>query len=356
MAEQKSLKTQAEEVMTAVNQDLQQAGASKPSNTGVEVDRKANALVERLFNVVSDVDIDAAAERVEALRQKYPDIPPTELVQKLIREKCQRTGAVGAVTSGAGLIPGLGTATAVTLGVAADIGATFKLQAELVLEIAAAYNYPLTEEEKQRLVMLITGLSAGTSALARRAGQAATIKIGEKFAEKAVLKALPIIGVAASAGTNVLSTYIIGQRADAYFRLGPDAVGSWADSLRMITGVDERKLAGWLADNSRATGAVVAQGAGKVGQAGKTAGEMVVSGAGRVAGTAGPLVATGARRAGATAQVGIRAYFRWVVTFWTAVFRFFRTIVSFIWTVLSFVPRKIMGLFRSRNRSTNNGQ
>jgi len=121
MAEQKSLKTQAEEVMTAVNQDLQQAGVSKPSNTGVEVDRKANALVERLFNVVSDVDIDAAAERVEALRQKYPDIPPTELVQKLIREKCQRTGAVGAVTSGAGLIPGLGTATAVTLGVAADI-------------------------------------------------------------------------------------------------------------------------------------------------------------------------------------------------------------------------------------------
>ena len=135
-----SLKNRAEEIMVAVDRDLQQLDSSKASATLAEVDTKANAIMKTLFNTVSDVDLEAAARRVEEYKKKYPDISSAELTQILIREKCQRTGTVGAVTSGAGLIPGLGTAAAVTLGVAADIGATFKLQAELVLEIAAVYD------------------------------------------------------------------------------------------------------------------------------------------------------------------------------------------------------------------------
>ena len=215
-----SLKNRAEEIMVAVDRDLQQLDSSKASATLAEVDTKANAIMKTLFNTVSDVDLEAAARRVEEYKKKYPDISSAELTQILIREKCRRTGTVGAVTSGAGLIPGLGTAAAVTLGVAADIGATFKLQAELVLEIAAVYDYPLTEQEKQQLVLLITGVSAGTTALTRRAGQTVAVKVGEKVAERAVgktiLKALPVVGVIASAGTNVLSTYVIGQRADVF--------------------------------------------------------------------------------------------------------------------------------------------
>ena len=61
------------------------------------------------------------------------------------------------------------------------------------------------------------------------------IKAGEKAAgkavEKSLLKALPVVGVMASAGTNVLSSYILGYLADAYFRLWPEAVGTWCDSL-----------------------------------------------------------------------------------------------------------------------------
>ncbi len=320
MEDQKSLKDRAEEIMSTVNRELQQAAETSPEALN-EVDTRVGKLTETLFGIISDVDIDAAAERVDEFKKRYPDASSPELAQKLIREKIQRTGAVGAVTSGAGLIPGIGTAAALTLGVAADIGATFKLQSELVLEIARVYDYPLTEEEKQRIVMLITGLSAGTSALARRAGQAATLKIGEKFAEKAIIKALPVIGVAASAGTNVLSTYIIGQRADAYFRLGPEAVGSWGDSLRTISGVDERKVTAWLADSGKATGVVVAR-------AGRAAGQNVKS---------------GAQIAGATAEKGVRAYIRWLVTFWSAVFRFFRTILGYVGAVLTFIPRKVRG-------------
>ncbi len=327
------LKHKAQEIMTRVETDLQALGQSRSAQTLAEVDERANVLVRTLFSAISDVDLQAAQKRVEQLKAENPQATPEELAQMLIREKCRKTGTVGAVTSGAGLIPGLGTVAATTLGVAADIGATFKLQAELVLEIAAVYNYPLTEQEKQQLVMLITGLSAGTATLTRRAGEKAAAKIGEKVAEKTlaktVLKALPVIGVAASAGTNVLSTYIIGQRADAYFRLGPDAVGSWADSLRAVTGVDERRLVSWLSDGSRSAGRAIAAGAGK-------------------AQSAGTAVLSAGQQVGQSARTGVRAYLRWVWGFWRSAFILLRWVFSAFWNALMFLPRRIYGLVRRR--------
>lgn len=350
-----SLKSQAQEIMTTVNRELQTVD-SKPPAIQKEVDDVATALMKKLFGVIHDVDIAAAAERVKALREKYPDETPEQLSQRLIRDKLQRTGAVGAVTSGAGLIPGIGTAAALTLGVAADIGATFRYQAELVLEIAAVYDYPLTESEKQHLVLLITGLSAGSSALARKAGEAITIELGERFAEKAIMKALPIVGVIASAGTNALSTYIIGQRADAYFRLGPEAVPTWTDSLRAVTGVDERKIGDWLAESGKSAGEAIAFGAGKVGGAGRAAGEAVMSGAGRMAETVGPAMSYGAKKAGETAQRGFTAYIHFFVNLWKGIFQAVFWLLGFVWGIIAFVPRKIAGLFRRKRKAVEREQ
>jgi hypothetical protein len=81
---------------------------------------------------------------------------------------------------------------------------------------------------------------------------------------------------------------------------------------------------------------------GKVSEAGKAAGEAVVAGAGKVAESA----TAGAQKAGETAQTGFRAYIRWAVSFWTGVFRLFGRILGFIWMVISFVPRKVLELFR----------
>jgi hypothetical protein len=329
---QHSLKQQAQEIVVAVDHDLQNV-ETKPQDIQEQVNTKANALMNSIYKVVGDVDLAAAAAQVQALREKYPEATSEELSKRLIRDKCEATGKVGAATSGAALIPGIGTAAALTLGVAADIGATFKLNAELVLELAALYEYPLTDDEKQRLVMVITGLSAGTTTLSRKVGEKAAAKIAEQYAFKSVTKFLPIIGVAASAGTNVLATYIIGQRADAYFRLGPEAMGSWADNLRAITGVDERTIAAWLAESGKATGAALVSGAGK---------------AGKVAGSVGSALGSGAQKAGQTAQKGVKVYLRWLVAFWTAVFRFIGKIFGFIWRVVLYIPRKVVGLFKRK--------
>ena len=265
-----SLKNKAEAIVAAVESEL-------PAETD-DTNRRVNALFRRLLNTINDVDMKAAAQRVESLRREQPAADTATIVQSLIKQKTQKTATIGAVTSSAGLIPGVGTATALILGTAADIGATFKLQAELVLEIAHAHGYPLSEREKQQVVLLVTGLSAGASSLAQKAGQRAGAKFTEIFAEKSALKALPLLGIIASAGTNALSTYIIGHRADAYFRLGEEGLQNWQDSLRAISGVDEREITRWLAERGDATRAALVSHAESAVDTGKKAGKWYFRG------------------------------------------------------------------------------
>jgi hypothetical protein len=254
---------------------------SKPKQKSGVLDDLAGFMEQAIDNA----DEEAAAERVATLSEENPDASPDELVELLTKRKCMQTGALGAITSGASMIPGLGTALSLTFGVAADIGVTFKLQAELVLEIAAVYERTLNPTEKRRVVMLITGLSAGANQALSKAGRRIAEKATERLAQKSVIKAIPVIGVAASAGTNILFTYVIGQRAKAYFSLGPEAVGDWGESIRAVTGVDERIIAGWLTETTERSWRLVsdsAQGAaGMMIVAGKAAGEVVVVGAGK---------------------------------------------------------------------------
>ncbi len=204
--------------------------------------RLAGKMMDRLAQAIDDTDEAAAQERVTKLQANHPDAPIEELADKLIAQKCRDTAVVGATTSGTMLIPGLGTLAGLTLGVAADIGITFKMQAELVLEMATLYGHQLTPEEKRRTVLLVTGLSAGTTAVAHRAGkrisQRATARIGSKY----IVKAIPVIGIAAAAATNVVTTYIVGKRAQAYFSLGPEALLDWSTGAAAITGINREAL------------------------------------------------------------------------------------------------------------------
>jgi hypothetical protein len=243
-------------------------------------------VMERINNAISKADEMAAAERVENLRASRPEATPDELVSILIRQKCLQTGAVGAVTSGAAMIPGLGTLVSLTFGVAADIGLTFKMQAELVLEIAAAHGHQLSPTEKRNAVLIVTGISSGANKLLEKAGEQIAKKATEQLAEKSIAKAIPVLGAAASAGSNILSTYIIGQRANAYFSLGPEAVGDWGESLRALTGVDERVVMSWLAETTERSWQLInssaQSAAGAVIVAGQSAGEVIVISAGKV--------------------------------------------------------------------------
>jgi uncharacterized protein (DUF697 family) len=205
--------------------------------------RLSARLFDRLAKVIDETDEKAAAERVARQKAVYPGATPEELTERLIRHKCRDTAVVGATTSSVALIPGLGTITSFALGVATDFGITFKMQAELVLEIAAVYNHQLSPEEKRRVVLLVTGLSVGATTLAHRAGQGISNRVTTRLASKYVTRALPFVGMAASAGTNAAMTYMIGKRAQAYFSLGPEALADWRATAQAITGLDRQSLA-----------------------------------------------------------------------------------------------------------------
>ncbi len=196
----------------------------------------------------------AAAVRVQELRFRQYFASDDALVEHLIKQKALQTGMVGAVTSATALIPGFGTLAAFTIGVATDVGVTLRLQSELVLEIAAARGHKLSPHESRNALMLVTGVNVGAERLVNQAGRKLAEKAGQRFAGRAVVKAIPFVGIAVAAGANIMTTYVVGRRADAYFRLGPEAVGDWQESFRALTGVDERKLVGWLGEVMAAFG------------------------------------------------------------------------------------------------------
>lgn len=217
---------------------IEQNQASIPSKNGLPA-----RLLDRLAKVIDETDEQAAAARVAQLKVVYPGATPEEWAERLIIHKCRDTAVVGATTSGLSVIPGLGTVASLTLGIAADFGITFKMQAELVLEMAILYGHHLTAEEKRRVVLTVTGLSAGATAVAHRAGNNISKRVTARVASKYVTKAVPFVGMAASASTNAAMTYLIGKRAQAYFSLGPEAMQDWHTVLPALTGVDREKLA-----------------------------------------------------------------------------------------------------------------
>lgn len=199
-------------------------------------------LLDRLAKVIDETDEKSAAARVARLKTVYPGATPEEMTERLIVRKCRDTAVVGATTSATSLIPGLGTLASLTVGIAADFGLTFKMQAELVLEIATVYGHAMTPEEKRRVVMMVTGLSAGTTAVAHRAGQNISKRVTARIASKYATKAVPFVGMAASAGTNAAMTYMIGKRAQAYFSLEPEEMADWRASATALTGINQKML------------------------------------------------------------------------------------------------------------------
>lgn len=284
----KALDIMAELESSELERDLKNAEPDKASF--------AKRAVTKILDAISDADADAAAVRVAKLRLEHPADSADELTERIIKTKAQQTAAVGAASSSASMIPVVGMLSAMTLGVAADITATFKLQAEMVLEIAAAYEFALNELDEQTVIFIVTGVSTGSNVVLNRVGEQLSVKLGERTAEKWLASALPFVGVALSSSSNALATYVIGQRAEAYFRDGPEAVGDFGGSLRALAGLDELKVGSWLAETSGKTWDVVSGGV-------STASEAVVD----AAQATGGAVATGSSKTAAAALDAGRA-------------------------------------------------
>lgn len=255
--------------------------------------KSAIKLLDYSVKRLSGVNPDKAIKQARDMKKKYPGLSDAEVVEKLIKAKCQKTAAIGVTTSAPSVIPGLGTAFALTVGLAVDISSILKMHSELVLEIAETYGKRLSEMERSEVLLAVTGLSAGINTISGKAVKGLSHKVGEIAAQKWLSKVIPAIGMATSASTNVLSTYIIGKRADAYFTRGPEAMKDLKDNLRALSGVDERKISEWLSESSHSvaqvssntTDAIVEggrQGASRIVDVGRKAGRTMSIMAGKM--------------------------------------------------------------------------
>lgn len=209
-------------------------------------------LMHRLAEWIGKVDVKAVRKRVAAVRKEFPEASPEELADILIKQKCQHTARVGAATAAAGAIPVVGTFVSLTLGMAIDLGAVITAQAELVLELAEVSGVSLTKAQRRETVFVVLGLGAGLEHLGTMASQGLLRKLAQRYSQRWLAHAIPLLGIASSAGLNAFSTYLIGQRAKVFFREGAASLGDWKASLRAFSGIDEKRLTEWLKEQGQA--------------------------------------------------------------------------------------------------------
>jgi hypothetical protein len=192
--------------------------------------------VEALLRGPSEADVDAAIERVRTLREAGSGRSTDALVRDVIARTARATAVVGAASAGSALVPGIGTLSALTLGTAADVGATLRLQARMVLDIAVLRGADLSGDRARYATLLVAGVSSTSTMALNRLGRLAARRLGERVTSRWLLRAVPVVGMLSSSGTNALATHVIGRRADAYFSLGPEALNDWRASVRAVIG------------------------------------------------------------------------------------------------------------------------
>jgi len=154
-----------------------------------------NFNLERWLDVSEHVDIEKAQESVANLKEEHPDETSTQIAHRLITQKALFAGGIGLST---GLMPG----SALPL-LAVDLAATALLQAELVYQIAAAYDLDLEDPARKGELLAIFGCVLG-------AGRA--VKAG-----LAVLKNAPVAGAVIGASANAVMIYSLGRVACKFY-------------------------------------------------------------------------------------------------------------------------------------------
>lgn len=164
------------------------------------------------------------------------------IANKIISKYSYYAAYSGGVTALAAVVPGIGTAVAVTGGISSDIVMCMKFQIEMTMAIASLYGHVITNEEEKKICFLIAGIGTinkTAQAAAKKTGASATIKItkeylkgaslqlvkeifkkvGITFTRKALERSIPFgIGVVIGFSANKGLTYYIGKKAKEFYK------------------------------------------------------------------------------------------------------------------------------------------
>jgi hypothetical protein len=204
-----------------------------------------------LWDAITHADRDAAAARVERLRQAHPKLGRDGLHRMLVRSKCLQAGAVGALSALTGAIPGVGRLASFALGPLADTALVSVLQAELVLETFALYEFELPTGAEKMAVLGIAATNIGADEIAKRTGQIIAETLGKGLAARLLIKAWPLAKIGTAAATNIAVTYAIGSRAQKLCKMRESSLKQWPELMRSAVLINPTQLTDWATRSAR---------------------------------------------------------------------------------------------------------
>ena len=195
---------------------------------------------------ISPEDAQAIAEGyINQSKERFPEREDWDhrvnAADKIVGRFSRLAALVGTATGLPGVIPGLGTAVSLVGGATADSLVCMKLQVDMCMCLAAAFNYDITSEDGKHLAFLIAatgsaqragvkvGAQVGSKAGVRmirqylkgaalQAVRQAFRRVGITFTRKAVEKVIPFgIGAAIGGAANYGLTRYVGRQAKQWF-------------------------------------------------------------------------------------------------------------------------------------------
>lgn len=204
-----------------------------------------------LWDAVSHADREAAQRRVDRLRKAHPKAGRDALHKILVRSKCLQAGAVGALSALTGAIPGVGRLASFALGPLADTALVSVLQAELVLETFALYEFELPPGAEKIAVLGIAASNIGADEIAKRTGQVIAETLGKGIAARLLIKAWPLAKIGTAAATNIAVTYAIGSRAQKLCKMREASLKQWPELMRSAVMINPTQLTDWATKSAR---------------------------------------------------------------------------------------------------------
>lgn len=147
-----------------------------------------------LMTFLGEVNLEKVKKNIQKVKLRYPEATEAEIAQYLITNKSWEAARLGLITN---IIPPVAV---ILIGL--ELTATARLQAEMVYEIAGAYNLDLETSARRGEVVTILGLSFSLDIL----------KTG-----LSIVEIIPGIGAVIGASTNAAILYVLGQTATRYY-------------------------------------------------------------------------------------------------------------------------------------------
>lgn len=125
-------------------------------------------------------------------------------------------------------------------GVAASSRVVMRIHRRMIIDIGAVFEEEIGHERAKEILLEV----GNAEAEAREEEEKFSKEMSRKLLRSAMAQAMPHAAFA-KASMNMMTTFVIGKRARAYFETGPASLAPWSEDVKALTGLDQKMLVEW---------------------------------------------------------------------------------------------------------------